>query len=243
MKKIILSLSLVWATLSFSSAAHLKQTKLQQANQEERTVADFTGISSGGNFNVVITLGDKETLRMEGDADLLKEIESKVEKGILKIQYKNKTRLWDWNTSDKKRVNVFITAKTLTNLSLSGSGSMKVNGKVQAPDFRTVVSGSGSLQVNAESVNYSGTISGSGSIHLSGSAQNAELTVSGSGSLKAADFKAKSANITVSGSGGASLYVEQTLKGTLSGSGNIRYAGNPSVTETKSGSGSISKLK
>lgn len=243
MKRSILCIALVLAAFTGAEAENPKKPiHAGIIAQEERAVADFTGVASGGYFNVYVSLGDKESLRLEGDAESLKDIETKVEKGVLKIQLTSKKRYWDWNTSDHKKVNIYITAKVLTNVSLSGSGSMKVEGLTKVPDFKLTVTGSGNLSVNAEAVNFNGVISGSGSINLNGSAQNTDLTISGSGSFKGKDFKTKSANITVSGSGNASIHVEKSLKGTISGSGSIRYDGNPEITETRSGSGRISKI-
>jgi len=210
-------------------------------SQENRTVADFTGIASGGNFNVYVSLGNTESLRLEGNQDLFKDIETEVVKGVLKIQYTSKKRYWDWNSSDKKRVNIYITAKTLTNVSVGGSGDLKVEGTIKVPDFKASVSGSGNMVVDAESVNLQASVSGSGNLNLSGTAQNTELVVSGSGNLSASNFKAKTASVTVSGSGNVNVAVEKSLKAVLSGSGNIKYSGDPEVTKTQSGSGRISK--
>jgi hypothetical protein len=210
-------------------------------SQENRTVADFTGIASGGNFNVYVSLGNTESLRLEGNQELFKDIETEVVKGVLKIQYTTKKRYWDWKSSDKKRVNIYITAKTLTNVSVSGSGDLKVEGTIKVPDFKASVSGSGNMVVDAESVNLQATVSGSGNLSLSGTAQNTELVVSGSGNLSASNFKAKTASVTVSGSGNVNVAVEKSLKAVLSGSGNIKYSGDPEVIQTQSGSGRISK--
>lgn len=240
MKKIVLSIML---GLSFLACTEAKPTGSSiSQNREERAVNDFTGISTGGNFNVYVTLGTQESLRLEGNEELIKEIETKVEKGTLKIQYKTKKHYWDWNSSDKKRVNIYITAKTLTNLTVSGSGDMKVEGTVKTPDLRTTVSGSGSLVLSAEAVKLFATVSGSGNMNISGNAQYAELTTSGSGNLSASNLKTKNAVVTVSGSGNTGLFVENTLKATLSGSGNIKYSGEPNVTKTISGSGRIGKF-
>lgn len=243
MKRILLCSMLAVAglglTLSKTSQAETGQIRLAD---EERSVSDFTGVSSGGYFNVYIKLGDKESLRLEGDAEMLKEIETKVEKGVLKIQLNSKKRYWDWDTSDRKKVNIYITAKVLTNITLSGSGSMKVEGTLKAPDFKATLSGSGNLAFNAEAVNLTATLSGSGNMSLAGNAQNAQLTLSGSGNLGAADFVTKNAEVTLSGSGNVNLRVEKKLKATTSGSGNIRYSGDPEVTETRVGSGRIAKI-
>ncbi len=243
MKRIILCLALACLTLEQAQSTPIAVTANQENEiKQERAVADFTGIASGGNFNVYVSIGEKESLRLEGKEELLNDIETKIEKGVLKIQYKAKKRMWDWNRSDRDRINIYITAKVLSNLVLSGSGKMVVNGTLKAPNFISVVSGSGNLTLNTETINFNGVISGSGSINLSGSSQTTDLSISGSGSLRAKDFKTKSANVSISGSGNSEIHVEQSLNGSISGLGSIRYGGNPSIVIQKSGSGSISKL-
>lgn len=232
MKKLLFSITIGLASI-YSLAA---------AAQETRSVSNFTGIASGGNFQVQVRLGDTESLRLEGNEELIKEIETVVEKGVLKLKFKNTKRYWDWNSSDKKRVNIYITAKTLTHVSVGGSGDMKVDGTIKVPDFKASVSGSGNLSLEAEAVNLQASVSGSGNLNLSGSAQNTEFIVSGSGNVSANNFIAKTASVIVSGSGNVGLHVEKALKAVLSGSGNIRYSGDPSVTQTKSGSGRIAKF-
>ncbi len=243
MKRMILAATIAVFTLSgLHVKAQSNPANDQRFKGEERSVADFTGVYSGGYFNVFITIGEKESLRIEADAATLKDIETKVEKGILKIQLNSKKRYWDWNTSDRKKVNIFISAKVLTNVSASGSGNMKVEGTIKAPDFRVSLSGSGNLDLNVESVNLAAVVSGSGNMRLGGNSQNAQLMLSGSGNLAAVDFKAKNAEVSVSGSGNVNLKVEKKLKAITSGSGNIRYDGDPEIEETRSGSGKILKM-
>ena len=82
MKKILASFGWILLLLPLISIAGVK-TAFTNSNHavhtETRNVSGFHGISSGGSFNVYITLGNQESLRLEGDADVLKEIETVVE--------------------------------------------------------------------------------------------------------------------------------------------------------------------
>jgi len=225
-----------------SSNAHtlVKIVKTKKLNGEERSVSGFKGVSSSGSYNVKITMGSKETLRLEGDEEVIREIETVVEDGILKIKNKKHyDRSW---RSSKGKVSIYITAKALNSITLSGSGNISVDGLVKSNRLTNTLSGSGSISLSAAAEEYIGTISGSGEITVRGNAEKADIKIGGSGDFKGRDFKTSEADIKVSGSGNVSIGAENTLDAVVSGSGDIFYSGNPKVSKTKSGSGNISRL-
>ena len=142
----------------------------------------------------------------------------------------------------KEKVNIYIAAKSLNNITLSGSGDIDVKGIVKSTDLITTISGSGSIVLAMDAKNYSATISGSGEIGAKGKADNVKINISGSGDFDGGDLRASVASVRVSGSGDISIYAEKALEATTSGSGDIKYGGNANVITNKSGSGSISKL-
>jgi len=206
---------------------------------DERQVSGFSGISISGRHNVYITMGNTESLRLEGDAAAINEIETKVEDGVLKIRNKKQMNSRNWNNTGK--LSIYIHAKRLNNILLSGSGNVEVKGKVKSANLVNTVSGSGSIAIDFEVENYNAVISGSGKIRAKGHAKNARITVAGSGNYDGQNLKTSNANAKVSGSGDISIIADKQLEAVMSGSGNIRYGGNATVNSTKSGSGNISK--
>ncbi|MFA6946264.1 MAG: DUF2807 domain-containing protein [Pedobacter sp.] len=127
--------------------------------EENRMVSGFDGISSSGSYNVYITMDNTESLRLEGDQEQISQIDTKVENGILKIRNKKQMSHRTW--SNRGKVNVYITAKTLNSLVLSGSGDIEVKGRVNSEKFSNTISGSGSISSNLDVKDYTATISGS----------------------------------------------------------------------------------
>ncbi|MES3016420.1 MAG: head GIN domain-containing protein [Bacteroidota bacterium] len=209
-------------------------------SDETRNVSGFSGITSAGSYNVTITMGNTESLRLEGDAEQIAEIETVVEDGVLKIR--NKKRNGSWNNNWKGKVNVYVNAKSLKSITLSGSGDINVKGVVKSTDVSTVLSGSGSISLALAATNYTATISGSGEIKASGNADNAKINVNGSGDFEGNGLRTNVTSARVSGSGDISVNADKALDAAMSGSGNIRYSGSANVKSTKSGSGRISKL-
>src|SRR6478672_9046877 len=142
---------------------------------ETRNVSGFTGITSAGSYNVTITMGNTESLKLEGDAEQIADIETVVENGILKIRNKKSTGSWKNGWSGK--VNIYVNAKSLKSITLSGSGDINVRGTVKSSDVTTTLSGSGSITLTVDATNYLATISGSGEIKASGRADNAKINV------------------------------------------------------------------
>jgi hypothetical protein len=206
---------------------------------DERQVSGFSGITISGRHNVYITMGNTESLRLEGDAAAINEIETKVESGVLKIRNKKQMNTRSWNNTGK--VNIYIQAKSLNSMVLSGSGNVEVDGKLKSANLNNTISGSGSIELNIDVENYNAVISGSGEISAKGNAKNARITIAGSGDFDGQNFKTSNANAKVSGSGDISIIADKQLDAVVSGSGDIRYTGSAKVNSTKSGSGSISK--
>lgn len=234
--------ALLISTTEISNAAGTVVTiiKSKKVADDERNVSGFRGIASSGSFDVKITMGSKESLRLEGDDDVINDIETKVENGILKIRNKKQGN-WNWR-SVRNKVTIYITAKSLNSITLSGSGDISVNGVVKASKLTNILSGSGSISLTADADEYSGTLSGSGELDIRGSADKAIIRIAGSGDFDGKDLKTLETDIKVSGSGNATIRAEKHLNAVVSGSGDISYIGNPKVEKTKSGSGSISKL-
>ncbi|MEJ7779516.1 MAG: head GIN domain-containing protein [Daejeonella sp.] len=223
------------AASTLITAVHSKSS----ISDETRNVSGFSGISSVGSYNVFITMGNTESLRIEGDPEQISEIQTVVEDGTLKIR--NKQRTGGWKNYNGK-VNIYVNAKSLKSIVLSGSGDIKVSGTVKSPDVSTVLSGSGSISLTMDATNYSATISGSGEIDAKGKAENAKIAVNGSGDFEGNDLRTSISSARMSGSGDICIQADKALDAAMSGSGNIRYGGNASVKSSKIGSGNISKL-
>lgn len=240
MKKLNILLLLTILTFSFN-ASIAYATSNTTAFQDERTIGSFKGIASGGPLKVKVTIGNKESIRFEGNKDAIADLITEVNDNILVI--KPKTKWNDWSRRyNRPEVTVYITAKRLTSLTLSGSGSLEVENPINGSDLVTTLSGSGSIKATANVSSFEGVLSGSGTLNIAGKTTTANLTISGSGNLLGKSFTADKASVQISGS--ANVYIKATgkLEAVISGSGNIYYSGDATVKKTVIGSGNISKM-
>lgn len=209
-------------------------------SKEERPIGSFKGIATGGPITVKITMGNKESVRLEGDQEAISELTTEVISGILTIKPKTKWNNWS-RKFNSAHVTVYITAKKISSLTMSGSGNMEVENTINSSELVTTLSGSGGITASANVKTFTGTISGSGSMKLSGKADDSNLTLSGSGGFKGRDFAVNDLSAQISGSANVYITANKNIEAVISGSGSIRYSGNAAVKKTIIGSGSIRK--
>jgi hypothetical protein len=226
-------------------AAGLQYTSIAAAisgddKKENREVSPFSKIAMSVAGDLYLTQGDEYKLVIEGDEDVLDDIETEVRGGRLKIKYDKIFNL-NWNN---KKVKIYVTMKEVEELSVSGSGDIIAESAISAEDIEFTVSGSGEIEIDDLSVSsIEASISGSGDIRLGGNktADDLEMSISGSGELHASDLGVREAEISISGSGSCSVYVAEDLEVDVSGSGKVRYKGNPRIDANISGSGKVVK--
>jgi len=208
---------------------------------DERNVKNFNGVASAGPINVIVTLGNTESCRFEGDAEAIASIVTEVKGNVLVIRPQNSITSWSRKYEGKK-ITAYVTAKELASLTVSGSGNLTVNGKISTGSLTTTISGSGNIKVTADVDDYSGVISGSGAINITGGADRAKVVISSSGTFAGKSFSTKTLTSTISGSGTVNIAVSESIRAVISGSGNVNYSGNPTVDKTVIGSGGVRKM-
>jgi hypothetical protein len=181
---------------------------------QARAVGEFTGVELGGSNNVVIRVGEEQSVVVKADDNLVDRVTTEVQSGTLVIA----------NTpgsfSTKSPMSVEVSVPTLDTLQLTGSGNIVVDG------------------IQTESLTVD--LPGSGTLTGSGTATHLEVTVGGSGTVQFTRLVADDVRAVVSGSGSIFVTATESLDGSVSGSGAILYTGNPpDVTRNVTGTGAI----
>ncbi len=187
----------------------------------QTNLKSFKGIVATGPITVIVTMGDTESIRFEGDADAISSLSGEVQGSLLVVRPDISIKSWAKKYEGKKII-AHVTAKTLTSLTVSGNGSLTVKGAVHAAELATSLSGSGTIEAEVDADKVTATLSGSGTIRLTGNASDLNARISGSGSVYA--------------------HVSDTIKALISGSGMVYYAGNPNIEQKVFGKGSVEKM-
>jgi hypothetical protein len=235
--KLRVALPLLAIVLLLDACNALNNTGSGKVITEQREVSGFDKVVIAGSGTAQITLGEKESLSIEAEDNVMPRIESRVENGVLTLSQKSGT-----NISLTKPIRYTVTMIDITGLEITGSGTINVDG-LDASIVSLVISGSGDINISGfdgDSINAN--ITGSGNIMLSGDVADQVVGISGSGKYRAADLHSGTAVVDVGGSGEADLWVDTTLDITIGGSGDVSYYGNPILTQSIGGSGSVEGL-
>ena len=171
------------------------------------TVQPFDQLEASGVFNVSLTQGDKETVKIEAEDNLqsLFNIQNDGDKLIVKMKK-------DSHFDSKKKMTVYITFKNLKSLDLKMVGNVASEGNLNFGDLSLDNKSVGSvdLALNAQKLNIKNK--SVGNLKLSGKAENAVIRSNSVGSIKASDFVVQTMDIDNDGIGSAEVNAAKELK-------------------------------
>ena len=209
---------------------------------EDRHLSGFNAVGLGGSFDVYITQGSTESVKVEAPENILSHIITEVDNGVLKIYNKNDSFHWGDLFGNHQKIAVYVVAKDLNAISVSGSGDIFFKEGIRTNTLRLKVSGSGDMIGRVEVRSLETGISGSGDVKISGRADNSAVSVSGSGDFEGRGLITENTTVRVSGSGDASINASGSISAAISGSGDVRYTGGAkNVMSSKSGSGDVER--
>jgi hypothetical protein len=205
--------------------------------KETREVGPFTQLEVSGSMDVYVTQGSSSTVTLEGEDNILPEVELVEEGDKLEVRYRRNT-----NIRTRRDVKVYLSAKTLEGVELSGSGDVELSGIFNTPSpVHIGLSGSGDVKGVFNAPEISLDLAGSGDIELKGETRDVTISLAGSGNCNASALLAETADVNIAGSGNVDLHASRELKANIIGSGNVYYKGDPAVSTSKIGSGTVKK--
>ncbi|MEM1321242.1 MAG: head GIN domain-containing protein [Bacteroidota bacterium] len=201
---------------------------------KELDIDAFTGIHLTTSADIYIKQGSTQKVTIEAQQNIIDLVKTSVKGKTWKIGYEK-------NVREAKSVKFYITLPTVTNLGVSGSGSVQTDGRFTGLDDLDVhISGSGDVKADVEAGDISTHISGSGDVSLAGSANSHDIHISGSGDVESYRLQTENCDVHISGSGECEIYVKSKLDVAISGSGDVSYKGDPGSVRSKvSGSGDV----
>lgn len=207
---------------------------------EERNVSNFTRISFSGSGNLFITQGSDESIKIEGEDNIIPYLATEVNGDHLQIHFKNFNSIKNFKTT--KPLNIYVKVKNIQEIHLSGTGTISSK-NLDIDTLKISVSGSGNVDVDVKGRKIVSVLSGSGGFHVNGTVDSQDIWISGSGIYEGFSLESKNANVKISGAGKVFVNVLESLDVRISGNGVVTYMGNPKINQTIAGSGKIEKHK
>ena len=226
--------------------------------EEARTVSNVSGVELTMQGTLYITMGDKESLRIEAEDNLLEYIQTDVSMGRLVIKSRQGI-----NLRNAQPIKYYLTVTELNSLVVSSSGDIETK-DLKSDSFSITISSSGNVSIDGlDCTSLRVRISSSGNVDISelaadsisvdisssgnldiqkGKVQKQDINISSSGEYRASEVESVSADVVLTSSGEATIRVSDQLTGRLSSSGNINYIGNPDVNVNMTSSGRTVKI-
>ena len=227
-----LFLMLAITALGFSSMAQ-KNDKYEDKDRIEGsgnvitkdiTVKSFDELNASGVFNLLLSQGDKESLKIEADDNLMDLFIIENDGSTLTIKMKKNS-----NFNSKKQLKVYVTFKTLKSMNLGMVGGTSSDEKLKFADLKLKNQSVGSVSLNMTLQTLNMENQSVGSVKLEGSAENAVVKNNSVGSINAGNFVVQKMDIENNGVGSATVNAEKELKYSDSFLGKVSNKGNATV--------------
>ncbi len=211
-------------TTVFSQKDKDKETKIEGSGNvvtKDVAIQPFDQLEASGVFNVVLTQGNKESLKIEAEDNLQALFEIKNEGNKLMVDMKK-----DSHFNSKKKMTVYITFKNLKSMDLKMVGNVSSEGNLNFSDLSLANKSVGSvdLALNAQKLDINNK--SVGNLRLSGKAENAIIRSNSVGAIKASDLLVQTMDIDNDGVGSAEVNAVKELKVKDSFLGKVKNAGS-----------------
>lgn len=213
-------------------------------NSDETNYGSFNALNIHGAVEVVISQGDKESVRIEGDEVGKSILVIKNDKKTLEVYTENKKNL---KISSFKLI-VYITINNLTEIECSGASDLKSTGELNFDNIKLSFSGASdiNLTLNAQTIDLSisgasdaklnvkaqtmnADIHGASDVILAGSVPTLELKSSGASDVKAEKLDVKDGNISCFGASVTKVRITDNINMDVSGASDLTIKGNPKI--------------
>ena len=249
MKKLAFMFITLVAILSVSAC---RIEKVDNSNQPRKSyvlnLRDFQSIKNYSNCDIHFTQSDTYKVTLKATPAWYDHHSVSVENGALTIKsdkYKNQKGVTVLFVNDNQGAEMWISAPSLDEVSLSGSGDLTFDNAYKGKSLSIIRTGSG--DTNTKNVSLTGdfkySVSGSGDADMgSVKAKNASFSVFGSGDVKSGLADVANTELTISGSGDADLNFSNCGNADVSvtGSGDVTLSGElQTLGKHVSGSGDV----
>lgn len=231
MKKITL-LSLIG--LSFTLGAMAQKKKLEPSGNivtKNISVQSFNTIKADGIYELILTQGDKESVRIEAD-DNMQELFTVSNDGSTLVISMPKLDDQEMNIDGKNKKDktlkwkVYVSFRTLNSLDLSVIGNIRCENSMKSDAFEIKNKAIGNIDLKISTAKLTVRNEGVGRIVLAGDATNAVIKNSGVGELDGEELLVQTMDIDNSGVGHASVNVQKDLTVQQSFLGKVTNVGN-----------------
>lgn len=204
---------------------------------DERSISEFSKLSIHGVFNLYLSQGNKESLRIEANEQTMDEITIRNVGEQLIIELEE-----DIEFFDRDEINIYLTITDIDSFEFEGVGNIKTEEVLRLTDLKLRGDGVGNTKLEIEADRINAEFNIVGNVSLSGKVENIDLENNGLGNVDASDLKAQYMTLESNGIGNVEVHCEKEISITANGIGKVTYSGDPEVKNLdRNGIGKVEK--
>lgn len=235
MKKLIQKASLLMVGLTFlflgnTNAQFWGERGNGNVQKQDREIGSFSAIAVSSGLDVYIVQGDKESLRVEADENLMEYIitEVKGDKLICKV---------DGSIRRSSRLAVYITLVDVNEIHVSSGADLETQSLLHLEKCDISVSSGADAKIEIIAGELSCSVSSGADAVLKGKADFFSGSASSGSDLRAKELIARKCRAKASSGGDVSVYASESIEANASSGGDVSYYGNPEKVNASDSSG------
>lgn len=226
-------------TLSLQSCTLNLNSKSENKITDERNIEGTKRLKVSGIFNLYLSQGDKPSLRIEGEEEMIEKLKVTQNGDWLELGFEEVNESFFKSNSG---VDVYLTVSDLEEFVFDGVGNIKTESPLELDDVTIMGDGVGNLNLEIKAKTIKAVFSMLGNINLKGSVDAIGLSNDGLGNVDASELIAQNMTLKTSGIGRVAVHCEGDLSITVDGIGAVSYTGNPNVIkESINGIGKVTR--
>ena len=143
-----------------------------ELSSDLRNTSNFSGLIGNTSANVILSQGETNSIRIEGEKTMVKDITTEVEYGSLIISGHN-----------NHAFTIYVTVQDINLVEVNGNAKIYANGLINSDILLLKVNGSGSIRMDVRTLTVGMIVKGSGKIIVSGSTGESYSKLIGDGSI------------------------------------------------------------
>ncbi|WP_237715897.1 head GIN domain-containing protein [Rubrivivax gelatinosus] len=219
MKRLLSTLAVAGASAMFAVLSFAAAPAQAATMTDFGPLADFSAIQVSGPVDLAVRPGARESVRLDGDADLLARLEVKVEERRGQRTLVIRVREEGFSFFNRGKAKASVEVVNLRRVGSSGSGNIELE-DLKTPVLALGLAGSGNARLNRLD------------------AAKLAVSIAGSGNVTG-DGRASDLSVDIAGSGNADVTADSSLTVSIAGSGDVRYGGKAAPHTSIVGSGRV----
>ena len=169
MKALALAVTMMMSCTANVSALNLSANDVKTI---DGITGNFFGLIVNTSANVILTQGEKSSIKMEGQKSEINKVDIKLKDGALVITGDNTTP-----------VTIFITVEELNLIEINGNAKVYAQDMISSDILLLKVNGDGSIRMDVRTLSLGMIVNGSGKIMVSGSTGDSFTRIIGTGKV------------------------------------------------------------